>query len=306
MASVHGAFRTGGEQVTGEWYCPAPWHRWKNRLRQVVQAVCRAVSETVRQDPEDRRAVVNQRAEALLKTHGPGILRFAYSYLHNMADAEEILQDTLIQYLKTAPVLETEAHEKAWLYRVAGNLSKNRIAYNRVRSADELNESLIADQREDLSFVWEAVKALPVRYREVIHLFYYEGLPTGHIAAILKVKESTVRSRLLRGREKLRAVKEGYDFGEGLYGGGLAEIAYSGEEQNLVFRKAMGQTDPSGDYTAYAVQTTVEVDGSTVTLNGAEDGYCLAVWQDGTYSWSIRSTMAYSTDVWTEILESVA
>lgn len=217
MASVHGAFRTGGEQVTGEWYCPAPWHRWKNRLRQVVQAVCRAVSETVRQDPEDRRAVVNQWAEALLKTHGPGILRFAYSYLHNMADAEEILQDTLIQYLKTAPVLETEAHEKAWLYRVAGNLSKNRIAYNRVRSADELNESLIADQREDLSFVWEAVKALPVRYREVIHLFYYEGLPTGHIAVILKVKESTVRSRLLRGREKLKAVlKEGYDFGEGL------------------------------------------------------------------------------------------
>ena len=90
------------------------------------------------------------------------------------------------------------------------------------------------------------------------------------------------------------------------YGGGLAEIAYSGEEQNLVFRKAMGQTDPSGDYTAYAVQTTVDVVGSTVTLNGAEDGYCLAVWQDGTYSWSIRSTMAYSTDVWTEILESVA
>ena len=179
--------------------------------------MCRAVSETVRQDPEERRAAVNQRAEALLKTHGPGILRFAYSYLHNMADAEEILQDTLIQYLKTAPVLETEAHEKAWLYRVAGNLSKNRIAYNRVRSADELNESLIADQREDLSFVWEAVKALPVRYREVIHLSYYEGLPTGHIAAILKVKESTVRSRLLRGREKLKAVlKEGYDFGEGL------------------------------------------------------------------------------------------
>ena len=68
----------------------------------------------------------------------------------------------------------------------------------------------------------------------------------------------------------------------------------------------MGQTDPSGDYTAYAVQTTVDVDGSTVTLNGAEDGYCLAVWQDGTYSWSIRSTMVYSTDVWTEILESVA
>ena len=135
-----------------------------------------------------------------------------YSYLHNMDDAEEILQETLIQYLKTAPVLENEAHEKAWLFRVAGNLSKNRIAYNRVRSTDELKESLVAQQREDLSFVWEAVKDLPVKYREVIQLFYYEGLSTAQIAAILEQKESTVRSHLMRGREKLRSIlKEGYD-----------------------------------------------------------------------------------------------
>lgn len=98
--------------------------------------------------------------------YGSSILRLAYSYLHNMDDAEEILQETLIQYLKTAPVLENEAHEKAWLFRVAGNLSKNRIAYNRVRSTDELKESLVAQQREDLSFVWEAVKDLPVNRDE--------------------------------------------------------------------------------------------------------------------------------------------
>ncbi len=41
-----------------------------------------------------------------------------------MADAEEVLQDTLVQFLKTAPAFESEAHEKAWLLRVAGNLSK--------------------------------------------------------------------------------------------------------------------------------------------------------------------------------------
>ena len=87
--------------------------------------------------------------------------------------------------------------------------------------------------------------------------------------------------------------------------GGMAEITYSGAEQSLVLRKAAGQTDPSGDYTAYAVQTMLEVDGSTVTLRGTEDGYCLAVWQDGTYSWSIRSTTAYSDAVWTDILASM-
>ena len=95
---------------------------------------------------------------------------------------------------------------------MAGNLSKNRISYNRVRKTDELNECLVAEQREDLSFVWEAVKELPVRYREVIHLFYYEGLTTGRIAQVLGEKESTVHSRLMRGREKLKSIlKEGYD-----------------------------------------------------------------------------------------------
>lgn len=181
---------------------------WARRWLQSIRAAQVGPNEESAVDREQ----INQRAEALLTQYGSSILRLAYSYLHNMDDAEEILQDTLIQYLKTAPVLEQEAHEKAWLFRVAGNLSKNRIAYNKVRSTDELKESLAAEQREDLSFVWEAVKDLPVKYREVIHLFYYEGLSTAEIAAILEQKESTVRSHLMRGREKLRTIlKEGYD-----------------------------------------------------------------------------------------------
>lgn len=159
------------------------------------------------------RTYINHRAEIILTHYGNSILRLAYSYLHNMHDAEEILQETLIQYLKTSPILENEAHEKAWLFRVASNLSKNRISYNKIRSTDELNESLIAEEREDLSFVWEAVKELPVKYKEVIHLFYYEELSTAEIANILQKKESTVRSHLMRGREKLKSIlKEAYDF----------------------------------------------------------------------------------------------
>lgn len=159
------------------------------------------------------RTYINHRAEIILTHYGNSILRLAYSYLHNMHDAEEILQETLIQYIKTSPILENEAHEKAWLFRVASNLSKNRISYNKIRSTDELNESLIAEEREDLSFVWEAVKELPVKYKEVIHLFYYEELSTAEIANILKKKESTVRSHLMRGREKLKSIlKEAYDF----------------------------------------------------------------------------------------------
>lgn len=160
-----------------------------------------------------RRAAINAQAERMLADYGNAVLRTAYSYLHNMSDAEEILQDTLIQLLKTAPVLESREHEKAWLLRVACNLSKNRLKYNSIRQTDELMEELVAEERDDLSFLWEAVKSLPDKFRVVLHLFYHEGCQTAQIAKILDMKEATVRSNLARGREKLKIVlKEEYDF----------------------------------------------------------------------------------------------
>lgn len=166
--------------------------------------------------PEEEavRQTANAQAARMLDAYGNSILRLAYSYLHNQSDAEEVLQDTLLQFLRTAPVLESPQHEKAWLLRVAANLSKNRLKYNRLRSADELRDTLAAEQREDLSFIWEAVKALPQHSRAAIHLFYHEGCSTAQIASILGRKESTIRSDLRRGRIQLKEIlKEAYDFG---------------------------------------------------------------------------------------------
>ncbi|MEE3482067.1 MAG: sigma-70 family RNA polymerase sigma factor [Lachnospiraceae bacterium] len=147
--------------------------------------------------------------------NGDACLRLAYSYLHNNADAEDILQEVFIRYMQKSPEFESPAHEKAWLLRVTANLSKNRIDYKKVRDADELSEELIAEEREDLSFVWEAVKSLPENQRSVIHLFYQEGYQTAEIAEILDMKESTVRSHLKRGRDRLKDIlKEEYDFDE--------------------------------------------------------------------------------------------
>lgn len=151
---------------------------------------------------------INAQAARLMTDYGDSILRLAYSYLHNMSDAEDILQESLIQFLKTQPELTDPVKEKAWMLRVAGNLSKNRIKYNKLRLTDELQESLASDQRDDLSYVWEAVKQLPDKYREVVHLFYYEGYATKEIADILGRNESTVRSDLKRGRERLRQILE--------------------------------------------------------------------------------------------------
>ena len=161
------------------------------------------------------KARVNEQAERLLREYGNSLLRLAYSYLHNMSDAEDILQDTLIQFIKTAPRLETAAHEKSWLMRVAINLSKNKIKYLNVRKTDELQDNLALGEQDDLAFVWEAVKNLPPAYGEVIHLFYHEGYSTAQVAELLSKNESTVRSLLKRAREKLKTVlKEVYDFEE--------------------------------------------------------------------------------------------
>lgn len=186
----------------------------------MVQATAQKIAFTFSSEQEDvknevSRTAINQQAEGILDTYGNSILQYAYSYLHNMSDAEEVLQDTLIQFLKTAPAFESREHEKAWLLRVAGNLSKNRLRYNAVRKTDELNEGLAGEQREDLSFVWDAVKSLPEKYREAIHLFYREGYSTRQIAGILGKNEATIRSDLYRGRARLKELlKEEYDFEE--------------------------------------------------------------------------------------------
>ncbi len=191
------------------------WRELCNALAGIFRLAAKLYSAPVTAAAE--RAAINERAGYILNTCGDSILRYAYSYLHNMSGAEDILQDTLIQYLKTGPVFENAAHEKAWLLRVAANLSKNRLDYNSIRKTDELNEELAADERDDLSFVWEAVKSLPVKYREVIHLFYHEGCSVREISNILKRPEATVRSDLHRGRERLREIlREEYDFDEAL------------------------------------------------------------------------------------------
>lgn len=72
------------------------WKRCIQRVRQI----------TAVQEQSNTKETVNQKAAQLLEIYGDSILRMAYSYLHNMSDAEDILQETLIRYLQTMPELE--------------------------------------------------------------------------------------------------------------------------------------------------------------------------------------------------------
>lgn len=185
-------------------------------VRLKIQSVLRFVA-ALSSEKQAARPAQAVDARRLLDDYGNSILRMAYSYLHNMDDAEDILQETLLRCIQTNPTFENSVHEKAWLLRVAANLSKDRLRSEKLREhadIDELDETLAAEQRNDLAFVWDAVKQLPPRYREAVHLFYCEDCTVAQISKILNRKESSVRSDLHRGREKLKEIlKEAYDFG---------------------------------------------------------------------------------------------
>lgn len=133
------------------------------------------------------------------------VYRMAYSMVKNKFDAEDIHQEVFIRYLKKHPAFESAEHEKAWFLRVTINLCKNlwKTAWKqKVVSLGEHDWEEETEEREDE--IIEIVKQLPQKYRMVIHLFYYEELSIEEISKVLHTKPSTVRTRLTRGRAKLK------------------------------------------------------------------------------------------------------
>lgn len=73
-----------------------------------------------------------------------------------------------------------------------------------------------------------------------------------------------------------------------LYWGELAEITYSNDEEELVYRKAVGNEDISGNYNEYSKEKKCIIDDYEVTIKGDMNGYTLAVWQKDSYSYSLE------------------
>ena len=200
-------------ELTSESFGMSPAAQLIYRVKMAAAALKRAVILPFKKE-ENERALLNERAENFMKQYGNQVLRMAYAYVHNMDEAEDILQETLIKILEVKLESDNEEYIKAYFLRTASNIAKNHISSNKRHETDELNEELVAEEKADLSFVWEAVKSLPDPQRDVIHLFYEESYQTAEIANILDRKEATVRSDLKRAREKLKVIlKEVYDFG---------------------------------------------------------------------------------------------
>lgn len=150
----------------------------------------------------------------ILDRYGDSLFRLACSYLRNEADAQEVVQDTILQLLRYDPDFGGDAgKEKGWLMKTAANLSRNRLRFQKTHAAEELDDNTEEAQDPDLKFVWDAVGQLPMRHREVIHLFYQEGYSVTEIAEIVGRREGTVRSDLFRARAKLKEIlRDSYDF----------------------------------------------------------------------------------------------
>lgn len=143
------------------------------------------------------------------RLYGSMLFKIAMIHLGNKEDAEEAVQEAYIKLLYKAPEFKEHEHEKAWLIRVITNICKNMLGtiwHKRVEKMESLED--YCDNEIDLHLI-ESVLKLPVKYKAVIHLYYYEDYSVKEISQILKLSESAVKMRLQRGRQLLKFELEG-------------------------------------------------------------------------------------------------
>ena len=141
----------------------------------------------------------------------PAVYKTALCNCRNTQDAEDIVQETFCALLNSGQSFPDDESVKRWLLRVAVNKSRDlfRSAWRRKtvsleEAADAADGSApLSSEETDL---FRALQQLPIKYRNVLHLFYYEEYSTREIAQILQISEGTVRTRLSRARKKLQQI----------------------------------------------------------------------------------------------------
>ena len=144
--------------------------------------------------------------EAAVGQYGDTIFRLAYSYLKNRADAEDVMQETLLKLYQAGEPFESPEHQRYWLVRVAVNECKKLLRSPWRRRTDPLEaapETAVWDSPAQ-SELFQQVMALPTKYRAAIYLYYYEGYAVREIAALMGANPSTVQTWLMRARGQLK------------------------------------------------------------------------------------------------------
>jgi RNA polymerase sigma-70 factor, ECF subfamily len=162
--------------------------------------------------------------EYAMDLYGEKLKRFIYTYTKSWAQTEDLLQEVFLSVYMNLENFKGESSFKTWIYRIAANKCKDYqrswhyihlhltdklfwFERNREKSAeDELVE------KDGLENLMENILDLPVKYREVILLYYIKEFSMPEVADILGIHPETVKTRIRRGREKLKVF---YSAGEG-------------------------------------------------------------------------------------------
>lgn len=144
--------------------------------------------------------------ERLVSAYLDTVYRVAVNGCKNYTDAEDVVQNTFIKLLEKEILFEDDDHVRKWLIRVAINECNSlwRSPWKkRVTSFEELIQEPVFSSPEK-SDLYYAVKELPIKYRQIVHLYYFESYSIKEIAQLMNLSETAVQTRLLRARQKLR------------------------------------------------------------------------------------------------------
>lgn len=151
----------------------------------------------------------------LMQAHGDYLVKLSYIYVKSWSIAEEIVQDVFVKFFETQQQFEQRASVKTYLAKMTINKSHDhlrsvsgrlKILRQMWQTARQSQPSVEQETLERLAKneIADAVFQLPLKYREVVALYYYEEFTSREIAALLDVSENTVKTRLRRGRELLK------------------------------------------------------------------------------------------------------
>ena len=140
------------------------------------------------------------------------VYRICYSFMKNIPDTEDMVQETFLRLMSGGIVFQSETHEKAWLIVTASNLCKDTLK-KWWRKTEDISDPSLGLQQPPFEFngVMEAILKLPKDQKTVVYMYYYEGYSTADIARYLGCPHATVRSRLSRARKTLK-LQLGGDF----------------------------------------------------------------------------------------------
>jgi RNA polymerase sigma-70 factor (ECF subfamily) len=146
------------------------------------------------------------------------LYRLAYSWCHNPALADDLVQDAMVKALKNARQLKDAAAIKGWLSKILANCWYDHLRHTRETvDLDNLPYEETAssgdehEQQDIVSRVRAMIAELPVGQRQVITLVDLAGFSYAEISHILDIPVGTVMSRISRARKALKAKLADYD-----------------------------------------------------------------------------------------------